>query len=181
MLYGMRSLLRFLALMIAILLPSVRAAAQQLYDLVVYGGTGAGVVAAARAGGMGKSVVLIEPSRHLGGVTSGGLTATDMGNRQTIAGLTRDFYRRVLKFYQEPANWRYGSFAEYAASPQGKNHLAADAMFAFEPNVAERVFNEMATEAKVTVVLGERLDLKDGVKKDGARIVSIRMESGKTF
>ena len=77
--------------MIALALPSVHVRAQAGYDLVVYGGTGAGVIAAARAGGMGKSVVLIEPSRHLGGVTSGGLTATDMGNRQTIAGLTRDF------------------------------------------------------------------------------------------
>ncbi|HEX8916592.1 MAG TPA: FAD-dependent oxidoreductase [Humisphaera sp.] len=157
------------------------ARAGDTYDVVVYGGTGSGVIAAVQAGRMGKTVVLIEPSRHLGGVTSGGLTATDMGNRQSIAGVTREFYARVKRHYDDPRAWTLQSAEEYRATQHGKQHLAPDAMFAFEPHVAERIFEQMAAEAKVVVVKGERLDLKAGVTKDGPRIVSIRMESGRTF
>jgi hypothetical protein len=168
-------------MLLTIVWMSAPARAQETYDVVVYGGTGSGVIAAAQAGRMGKRVVLIESSQHIGGVTSGGLTATDMGNRQSIGGVTREYYQRMLKYYQDPKNSKYVTFADYAASHQGKNHLAPDALFAFEPHVAERMFDDMAAEAKVVVVKGERLDLKDGVKKEGAKIVSIRMESGKTF
>ena len=65
------------------------------YDVVVYGGTSGGVVAAVKAARMGKSVVLIEPSKHLGGLSSGGLGATDIGNKQAIGGMSREFYRRL--------------------------------------------------------------------------------------
>ncbi len=65
------------------------------YDVVVYGGTSGGVVAAVQAARMGKSVLLIEPGRHLGGLTAGGLGATDIGNKAAIGGLSRDFYRKL--------------------------------------------------------------------------------------
>src|SRR4029078_12637312 len=64
-------------------------------DIVVYGGTSSGIVAAIQAKRLGKSVVLIEPSEHLGGLTTGGLGATDIGNKTAIGGLARDFYHRV--------------------------------------------------------------------------------------
>ncbi len=66
------------------------------YDVVVYGGTSGGIVAAVQAAKMKRSVVLIEPSKHLGGLTSSGLGATDIGNKGAIGGLSRGFYRSIV-------------------------------------------------------------------------------------
>src|SRR5689334_305739 len=76
------------------------------YDVVVYGGTSGGVIAAIQAGRMGKRVVLIEPGRHLGGMTTGGLGATDMGNQAAIGGVSREFYGRILKYYEDKRVWK---------------------------------------------------------------------------
>src|SRR5882724_7816102 len=75
------------------------------YDVCVYGGTSAGVIAAYAAAKMGKTVILIEPGRHLGGLTSGGLGYTDIGNKYAITGLALDFYRRVGQHYGKFEQW----------------------------------------------------------------------------
>src|SRR5690606_1498425 len=75
------------------------------YDLCIYGGTSAGVIAAYTAAKAGKSVILIEPSQHLGGLTSGGLGQTDIGNKYVIRGLALDFYRRLGKHYGNFEQW----------------------------------------------------------------------------
>jgi hypothetical protein len=148
------------------------------YDVVVYGGTAGGVAAAVQARTMGKSVVLIEPGEHLGGLTSGGLGATDIGNKDAIGGLAREFYHRVWKHYQDPKAWRQETSAEYAKKRRAPS---PDTMWTFEPHVAEKIMDEWVAEHNIPVVRRERLDLKNGVKKDGTRIISITMESGKTF
>jgi len=84
------------------------------HDVVVYGGTSAGVIAAVKAARLGKSVVLIEPTMHVGGMTSSGLGATDTGNKGAIGGLSRDFYARLKKYYDDDAHWRQQKKAEYA-------------------------------------------------------------------
>ena len=150
------ALLSLFVLILAPLQPA-RADDAKSYDVVVYGGTSSGVIAAVKAARLGKSAVLIEPGKHLGGLTSGGLGATDIGNKGAIGGMSRDFYRALGKAYGQEEAWK------------------------FEPHVAEKIYDDWAAEAKVPVVKGERLDLKNGVKKDGPRIVSIAMESGKTF
>lgn len=132
-------------------------AAEQRFDVVVYGGTSAGVIAAAKVAKLGHSVVLIEPGRHLGGLSAGGLGATDIGNKTAIGGMSRDFYRRVGAKYGKDEAWT------------------------FEPHVAETVFGEIASEAGVTVVTGERLNRSDGVRMHGARISSVRMISGARY
>src|ERR1043165_5876134 len=63
------------------------------YDIIVYGGTSGGISAAVQAARMGKTVLLIEPGKHLGGLTSGGLGATDIGNKKAIGGISREFYQ----------------------------------------------------------------------------------------
>src|SRR5689334_1746679 len=82
-------------------------------DIVVYGGTSSGIIAAIQAKRMGKSVVLIEPSNHLGGLTTGGLGATDIGNKSAIGGLARDFYHRVWQHYQNDAAWTRETREQY--------------------------------------------------------------------
>ena len=93
----MRRLSCWLTLVVTLLVvaASAPAAEPQSYDVVVYGGTSGGAAAAIQAAKMGKSVVLIEPGKHIGGLTSGGLGATDIGNKAAIGGLSRGFYERI--------------------------------------------------------------------------------------
>jgi len=148
------------------------------FDVVVYGGTSAGVTAAVQAARMGKSAVLIEPTDHLGGLSSGGLGATDIGNKGAVGGLSRDFYHRVWKHYCGEAAWTRETRSGYALTARWD---AEETWWKFEPHAAEKIFDDMVREAGVSVVLGERLDLEAGVAMDGARIEAVTMESGRTF
>ena len=148
----------------------------QTYDVVVYGGTSSGVVAAVQVARLGRSVVLIAPHRHLGGLSSSGLGSTDTGNKKMIGGVSREFYRRVKRYYDHEQAWKYEKQSSYKFYRK-----EADAIWRFEPHVAELVFEQMIQEAKVPVVKGERLELDAGVVMQNGRIVSIRMESGQTF
>jgi hypothetical protein len=152
---------------------------EQAYDVVVYGGTSGGVVAAVEVARQGRTVVLIEPGRHLGGLSSGGLGATDIGVKQSIGGLAREFYERVFRYYAEPKAWRFGTCEEYLALRKG--WAGDESWWMFEPHAAEAVFRQLVAEARVPVVFGERLDLQRGVVKTNGRIVRIVMESGRTF
>jgi hypothetical protein len=148
------------------------------YDIVIYGGTSAGITASIQATRMGKTVVLIEPSKHLGGLTTGGLGWTDSGDKNVIGGLSREFYQRVKKHYDAESSWKFEKQSEYKLYRPKE-----DAMWTFEPHIAEKIYGEMLKEAKVPVVMGERLDRTEGkgVKKEGNRIVEIVMESGKSY
>jgi hypothetical protein len=153
------------------------------YDIVVYGGTSAGVVAAIQAKRMGKSVVIVGPDRHPGGLSSGGLGFTDTGNKAVIGGLAREFYHRIWKHYQDPAAWTWQKREEYGNKGQGTPAIDGDqrTMWIFEPHVAERVFEELIREHGIPMHRDEWLDRARGVKKDGARIASIAMLSGRTY
>ena len=88
-------------------LPPCSTVAAADYDVVVYGGTSAGVIAAVQARKMGKSAVLVGPDKHLGGLSSGGLGFTDTGNKAVIGGLAREFYHRIWQHYQKPEGWKW--------------------------------------------------------------------------
>ncbi len=161
-------------------LGSALAFAADAVDIVIYGGTSSGIVAAIQAKSMGKSVVLVEPSNHLGGLTTGGLGATDIGNKQAIGGLARDFYRRIWKYYQNDAAWVHEQREAYnARNPRYDRNDKT--MWTFEPHVAAAVYAQMLAEVRIEPAMNERLDRRDGVKKNGQRIESIAMESGRTF
>ena len=153
------------------------------YDLVVYGGTSAGVIAAVQAKKLGKSVIVVGPDKHLGGLSSGGLGFTDTGNKAVIGGLARDFYHRVWKEYQKPEAWRWQKQSEYGNKGQGTPAMDGEnrTMWIFEPHIAERVFEDYVKEFQIPVHRDEWLDRAKGVKKIGARITSITMLSGKTY
>ncbi|NOY59367.1 MAG: FAD-dependent oxidoreductase, partial [Calditrichaeota bacterium] len=123
------------------------------YDIVIYGGTSAGVVAAVQAARMQKSVVLIEPGKHLGGLTSGGLGQTDIGNKKAIGGIAREFYHRVFVHYMKDESWMQQKREEYQA---GKDWYENQVWWKFEPHVAENIYSDMVREAKVPVVFEER-------------------------
>ena len=132
------------------------------FDVVIYGGTSAGIIAAIEVTKLGKNAILIEPGKHLGGLTSGGLGATDIGNKAAIGGLSRDFYKRVHQHYHP-------------------NSDKSETMWTFEPHVAENIFKEMLQEYDIQVIFNERLKLDTGVHKTGTNINEIVMESGLTI
>src|SRR5882724_5111568 len=82
-----------------------RVATAAPYDVVVYGATSGGIVAALQTARMGKTCVLIEPTQFLGGLTTGGLGATDIGNKRAIGGISREFYGHIWEYYNEPSHW----------------------------------------------------------------------------
>jgi hypothetical protein len=153
------------------------------YDVVVYGGTSAGVIAAVQAKKMGKSVVVVGPDRHLGGLSSGGLGYTDTGNKAVIGGLARDFYHRIWKHYQRPEAWRWQRKEHYGNQGQGTPAIDGEqrTMWIFEPHAAEQVFEDYVTEFAIPVHRHEWLDRAKGVRKSDARITSITMVSGRTY
>ena len=153
------------------------------YDLVIYGGTAGAVTAAVQAKKMGKSVIIVSPDQHLGGLSAGGLGYTDTGDKSVIGGLARDFYHRVWEHYDQPAAWRQQPKADYGNKGQGTPAMDGvnRTMWIFEPHVAEQVFEEMVRDYQLLVVRDEWLDRAAGVKKSGARITSITTLSGKTY
>ncbi|MEW6159250.1 MAG: FAD-dependent oxidoreductase [Verrucomicrobiota bacterium] len=153
------------------------------FDVVVYGGTSAGVIAAVQAKQMGRSVVIVGPDKHLGGLSSGGLGFTDTGDKAVIGGLARDFYHRIWKEYQRPESWKWQRREEYGNKGQGTPAIDGEqrTMWIFEPHVAEQVFEHYVREFQIPVLRNEWLDRVRGVKKSGARITSITMLSGKSF
>ena len=152
-------------------------------DLIVYGGTSAAVTAAVEAVQSGKTVLVVSPDKHLGGLSSGGLGYTDTGNKSTIGGLSREFYHRVWQHYNHSAAWNWQKQSEYGNKGQGTVAMDGEnrTMWIFEPHVAEKVFENFIKENKITVLRDEWLDRTSGViKKDGI-IFSIKTLSGKTF
>jgi hypothetical protein len=159
------------------------AAAEPTYDVVVYGGTSAGVMAAVQAKRMDRSVVIVCPDKHLGGLSSGGLGWTDTGNKAVIGGLAREFYGRVWKHYQQPEAWRWQKPEEYGNRGQGTPAIDGDqrTMWIFEPHVAEKVFEDFVAEYQIPVHRDQWLDRASGVTRSGPRIESITMLSGDTY
>ncbi|MEP6757083.1 MAG: FAD-dependent oxidoreductase, partial [Chthonomonadales bacterium] len=122
-------------------------------DICIYGGTASGVIAAVQARRLGRTVILINPSRHLGGMTSGGLSYTDFGNQKAIGGMAREFYQRLGK--------HYGVVEELK----------------FEPHVAEKTLGDMAREAGVLIYGNQFLA---SITKANKRITSLSTEDGLT-
>ena len=108
---------------ILLLAAALHAQPVQRFDIVVYGGTAGGSIAAIAAAHEGMRVALLEPGRHAGGMLTGGLGRTDMDRQENvIGGFSRQFFERVGKHYGEAVSWR------------------------FEPSVAERTLNEWLKE-----------------------------------
>ena len=127
------------------------------YDLVVYGGTSSGVIAAYTAAREGLSVALIERTAHVGGLTTSGIGNVDIGWATTVGGYTAEFLRTVGAHYGTPHKMQ----------------------IALECKVAEGIFNDMLSRSGVEVFFGSRLQEQGGVRTEGGRIVSITLEDGR--
>jgi len=152
-------------------------------DVIIYGGTSSAVIAAVEAVQSGKSVIMVSPDIHLGGMSSGGLGYTDMGKKETIGGLARDFYHRIYDHYQKDEAWEWMKKEEFGNRGQGAPAIDGKerTMWIFEPHVAEDVFEELIAENNITVFRDEFLDREKGVVKSDGKIVSFSTLSGKIF
>ncbi len=152
-------------------------------DVIVYGGTSGAVTAAVEVIRSGKSVIMVSPDIHLGGLSSGGLGFTDTGNKEAIGGLSREFYQRVYNYYMADSTWKWQEKSEYGNKGQGTPAIdgANRTMWIFEPHIAENVFEDFIRESNIPVYRDEWLDRENGVVMEGQRIVSITTLSGKTF
>ena len=158
-------------------------AATRNSDLVVHGCTSGAITAAVQATRMGKSVVMVCPEKHLGGLSSGGLGFTDSGDKAVIGGLSREFYHRVWQHYEKPEAWVWQKREQYGNKGQGTVAIDKNArtMWIFEPHVAENIFEAWVKEAKIPVVRNTWLDRGKGVKKQVDRIASITTLDGTSY
>lgn len=152
-------------------------------DVIIYGGTSGAITAAVEVVQSGKSVIVVSPDKHLGGLTSGGLGYTDTGNKSVIGGLSREFYHRVFLHYKDSAAWVWQKHSEYGNKGQGTVAMDGEnrTMWIFEPHVAEKVFEDFVAENNITIYRDEWLDRENGVVKTDGKIESFKTLSGKTF
>ncbi len=149
---------------------------ENAYELVIYGGTSGGIVAAIQAARMNKNVLLIEPTNHLGGMTTGGLVWTDYGREETVGGIAAEFYMRIRKHYEQESAWKVED------SQRERIMKASEPLIiSFEPHVADSIYRRMLDEDGVKLIMGERLSLEKGVTKVENKITSIHMESGESY
>ncbi|AXE21528.1 xanthan lyase [Runella rosea] len=153
-------------------------------DVIIYGGTCAAVIAAVQVKKMGKTVIVVSPDKHLGGLSSGGLGFTDTGNKEVIGGLSREFYQRLYTHYQKEASWKWQKKEEYGNKGQGTPALDGTnrTMWIFEPHAAEGVFEDFVKEYKLTIYRDEWLDRSaKGITKKSGGITSIKTLSGNVY
>ncbi|RAJ97468.1 FAD dependent oxidoreductase [Larkinella arboricola] len=165
-------------------LPQHKPLAVRKADVIIYGGTSAAVIAAVQVKKMGKTVIVVSPDKHLGGLSSGGLGFTDTGNKEVIGGLSREFYQRLYQHYQKPESWKWQKREEYGNKGQGTPALDGTnrTMWIFEPHAAEQVFEDFVKEYKLTIHRDEWLDRSPkGITKKDGKIQSFRTLSGTVY
>ena len=152
-------------------------------DVIVYGGTSSAVATAVQVARMGKSVIIVSPDKHLGGLSSSGLGFTDTGNKAVIGGVAREFYQLIYQHYQKPESWKWQKQSEYGNKGQGSPAIDGEnrTMWIFEPHAAEEAFDQLIEKNKIKVFRDEWLARDRGVIKENGKIISFETLSGKIF
>ncbi len=151
-------------------------------DVIIYGGTAAALTAAVQVRKMGKSVIVVSPDKHLGGLSAGGLGFTDTGNKSVIGGLAREFYHRLYQHYQQDENWKWQKKDEYGNKGQGTPAMDGEnrTMWIFEPHAAEQVFEDFIKENDITIYRDEWLD-RSALGVENKEIKYFKTLSGNTY
>lgn len=152
-------------------------------DVIIYGGTSSAVAAAVQISRMKRSVIIVSPDKHLGGLSSSGLGFTDTGNKEVIGGIAREFYNLIYQHYQKPEVWIWERQSDYGNRGQGSPAIDGEkrTMWIFEPHAAEEAFEKLIEDNKIKVYRDEWLDRENGVTKVDGYIKSIKTLSGKIF
>ena len=155
---------------------------EPVYDVVIYGSSPAALSAAISAQRLGKSAVIVCPETRIGGLTTGGLGQTDIGNKSAFGGLALQFYKDVADYYKDEANWTWQKRGDYLPDGQCAGSLGADSMWTFEPSAALKILEEWEKKHGLNIRRGEYLDRsKSGVEVEGGKIKSIKTLKGTVY
>ncbi|KQC29954.1 FAD-dependent oxidoreductase [Flagellimonas eckloniae] len=152
-------------------------------DVIIYGGTSAAIATAVQLKRMDKSVLIVCPEKHIGGLSTSGLGFTDLGNKSVIGGISKEFYQRVYEHYQDKSAWNWQPRNEYGNEGQGTTAIddSLKTMWTFEPHVAEKIFENMVKENKIKVLRNKWLNRESGVELKDGKIISITMLDGEKY
>ena len=152
-------------------------------DVVIYGGTSAAIATAVQLVRMKKSVLVVCPEKHIGGLSASGLGFTDLGNKEVIGGISKEFYQEIYKHYQNEEAWNWQPRNEYGNEGQGTTAIddVHKTMWTFEPHVAEQVFEKFVKDHDISILRDKWLDRENGVSVTDGNITSISMLDGSTY
>ncbi len=150
-------------------------------DIVIYGSTPAALSAAVQAKRMGRSAVVVSPETRIGGLTTGGLGATDIGNKAAFGGLALQFYKDVATYYGNPDHLVVQFPNEKRRKATSAGILKGESKWTFEPSVALTILEGWEKRDGLDIRRNEWLDREKGVEKEGGRIVSIKTLSGNVY
>lgn len=151
------------------------------YDLVIYGSSPAAIAAAVQAKRMGGSAVIVSPETRIGGLTTGGLGQTDIGNKSAFGGIALEFYKAVSGHYAKPENWTRQKPESYFPDGQCTGSKGKESMWTFEPSAALKILEAWEKRDGLDIRRGEWLDREKGVIKEQGRIVAIKTLSGNLY
>lgn len=152
-------------------------------DVVIYGGTSAAIATAVQLARMDKSVLIVCPEKHIGGLSASGLGFTDLGNKEVIGGISKEFYREIYKHYRDEEAWGWQARNDYDNVGQGTTAIDDEnkTMWTFEPHVAEQIFEKFVKDHSINILRDKWLDRKNGVSVTDGNITSITMLDGTTY
>ncbi|MBQ3289471.1 MAG: FAD-dependent oxidoreductase [Kiritimatiellae bacterium] len=153
----------------------------EICDVVIYGSSPAAISAAIQAKRMGRSAVIVSPETRIGGLTTGGLGQTDIGNKSAFGGIALEFYKAVAAYYADPKRWTRQKPESYFPDGQCAGSKGKESMWTFEPSAALAILEGWEKRDGLDIRRGEWLDREKGVVKENGRIVSIRTLSGNVY
>lgn len=158
---------------------------QNEFDICIYGESAAGVMAAIQSARLGKKVVLVSKHRHVGGLVTAGLTATDMNRNDMVGGLTREFYQKIYQYYSDSSVWKNQDREAFFIKSLKRTYTGKNderkMQWVYESKVAEKIMLNMMKQAGVILWINEQLAVANAVKKNAQQITGIRMQSGKSL
>ena len=155
--------------------------AATISDIVIYGSSPAAISAAVQAKRMGRSAVIVSPETRIGGLTTGGLGQTDIGNKSAFGGIALEFYKAVATYYADRSHWTRQTPESYFPDGQCAGSKCRDSMWTFEPSAALAILEGWERRDGLEIWRGEWLDREHGVEKKNGRIVSIKTLSGRVY
>ena len=150
-------------------------------DIVIYGSSPAAIAAAVQAKRMGRSAVIVSPETRIGGLTTGGLGQTDIGNKSAFGGIALEFYKDVAAYYADPKRWTRQKPESYFPDGQCAESKGRESMWTFEPSAALAILEGWEQRHGLDIRRGEWLDRENGVVKENGKIAAIKMLSGEVY
>ena len=157
------------------------ASPETVSDIVIYGSSPAAIATAVQAKRMGRSAVIVSPETRIGGLTTGGLGQTDIGNKSAFGGLALEFYKAVAAYYADPKRWTRQTPGSYFPDGQCAGSKGKESMWTFEPSAALEILEGWERRDGLDIRRNEWLDREKGVEKKEGRIVAIKTLSGRVY